>query len=332
MGFLLASGSCTADPERAPSAETARPVSASPNASPSPIDSRARVQIGEPIDVSSLVGRITLSSEDDVYTANAGGNGLVRVTSRHGPEFDSAWSPDGRRLVYRDSRRGINENDEIYVVDADGSNAHNVTKDPANDWGPDWSPDGRTIVFNSDREGPPMGGYLIDPDGSHLRRISTDAWVEYPAWSPDGTRIAFMGGTSASEYDIWVVDVDGSNLVRLTDSFGPDGWPAWSPDGTRIAFSSVRDDCSYSDAPDCRTTGDIGPHHDIWVVNADGSGLARVTPEFGQFVTWSPDGQELLISGYDLYVIRPDGTGRASLDIQGLRGGLFPDWISDPGA
>jgi TolB protein len=137
-----------------------------------------------------------------------------------------------------------------------------------------------------------------------------------------------MGGTSASEYDIWVVDTDGTNLLQLTDSLGPDGWPAWSPDGTRIAFSSVRDDCSYSDASDCRTTGDIGPHHDVWIVNADGTGLSRVTPEFGQFMTWSPDGQELLISGYDLYVIRPDGTGRASLDIEGLRGALFPDWIA----
>ncbi len=170
----------------------------------------------------------------------------------------------------------------------------------------------------------------MDPDGSHLRRIPTDVWVEYPAWSPDGKRIAFMGGgTNASEYDIWVMDADGTNLVQLTDSPGPDGWPAWSPDGTRIAFSSVRDDCAYSDTPDCRFTGDIGPHHDVWIVNADGTGLSRVTPEFGQFMTWSPDGEYLLVSGYDLYVIRPDGTGRASLDLEGLRGGLSPDWI-DP--
>jgi Tol biopolymer transport system component len=83
-------------------------------------------------------------------------------------------------------------------------------------------------------------------------------WVEYPAWSPDGTRIAFMGGPDGpTEYDIWVMNADGSNPVQLTDSPGPDWWPAWSPDGTRIAFASVRDDCASSDAPDCRTTGDI---------------------------------------------------------------------------
>jgi Tol biopolymer transport system component len=297
-------------------------------ASSSPIDSRVRVLVGEPIDVTKLTGRIVLSAGDDIYTANADGTQLFRVTGRQGPEFDPAWSPDGGQIVYRDSRRGINEDDEIFVIDADGTNPRNLTKNPGNDWGPDWSPDGRTIVFNSDRDGLPMGGFLVDADGSHLRRIATDAYVEYPAWSPDGTRIAFMGGESAAEYDIWVVDVDGTNLVQITDSPGPDGWPAWSPDGNRIAFTSVRDDCSMSDAPDCRGTGDIGPHHDVWVVGADGTGLARVTPEFGQFVTWSPDGRYLLVTGYDLFVIRPDGSGRASLDIAGLSGGMFPDWIS----
>ena len=293
----------------------------------SPVDSRVHVLVGTPIDISKLTGRVVLSTEDDIYTANADGTGLVRATRRRGPEFDPAWSPGATRIVYRDSRRGINHNDEIFVMNADGTGRRNLTKDPGNDWGPDWSPDGRTIVFNSDRDGLPMGGFLVRPDGSNLHRIATEEYVEYPAWSPDGDRIAFMGGVSASEYDIWTVKLDGTHLVRLTDSTGPDGWPAWSPDGTRIAFTSVRDDCLYSDAPDCRTTGDIGPHHDVWVVNADGTELHRVTPEFGQFVTWSPDGKYLLVSGYDLYVIRPDGTGRASLDIPGFSGsGLFPDW------
>src|SRR5207249_497389 len=70
--------------------------------SPSSVDSRVRVVIGEPIDVRTLPGRIVLSSEDDVYAGNADGSGLVKVTRRPGPEFDPAWSPEGRRIVYRD--------------------------------------------------------------------------------------------------------------------------------------------------------------------------------------------------------------------------------------
>jgi Tol biopolymer transport system component len=325
---LLVAGCTGAEPP--PPSPTASP--AAPTASPTtePVDSREPVVLGEPIDVATLTGRIVLSSDDDVYTANADGTGAFRVTHKEGPEFDAAFSPDGRRIVYRDSLRGYNEDDEVFVVRADGSRARSVSRDPANDWGPAWSPGGETIAFNSTRDGLPMGGYLVDPDGSNLRRIPTEMWVEYPSWSPDGERIAFMGGPGGpGEYDIWTIGVDGSDPVQLTDAIGSDGWPAWSPDGTRIAFTSVRDDCSVSDEPDCRTTREPDDlHRDVWIVNADGTGLRRVTLESGQFVAWSPDGEYLLVSGYDLYVIRPDGTGRTSLEVRGVPGreGVFPDW------
>jgi Tol biopolymer transport system component len=326
---MLASA-CTGTSTPSPTASPSE-VPATPTPSAEPVDSREPVVVGEPIDVSTLEGRIVLSSDDDVYTANADGTDAFRVTHKEGPEFDAAFSPDGRWIVYRDSLRGYNRDDEIFVVRADGSRARSVSRDPANDWGPAWSPDGSTIVFNSDRDGG-MSGYLVDPDGRNLRRIPTDLWVEYPAWSPDGTRIVFMGGPGGpNEYDLWTIGIDGSDPVQLTDAFGSDGWPAWSPDGTRIAFTSVRDDCSYSDEPDCRTTREPDDlHRDVWIVNADGTGLRRVTLESGQFVTWSPDGRYLLVSGYDLYVIRPDGTGRTSLEVPGIPGreGAFPDWIA----
>ena len=61
---------------------------------------------------------------------------------------------------------------------------------------------------------------------------------------------------------------------------------------------------------------------------ADGSNQRRVTPESGQFVTWSPDGRSLLISGRALYVVRPDGSGRHELRADGfpLALGGIPDW------
>jgi Tol biopolymer transport system component len=307
------SASCTTSPP-GPDAETPAPSTAEPD---------------RPVDVESLPGRIVVTGDDGVYAVNADGTDARRLTEGAGPVLDPAWAPDGSRVVYRDSSRGFNVDDEIFVVDADGTGATNLTDDPANDWGPDWSPDGRTIAFNSDRDGLPMGGYLMDPDGSDVRRIPTDVWVEYPAWSPDGERIAFMSA-EGNDYDVWAVDTDGTDLVQLTDSPGQDGWPAWSPDGERIAFSSVRDDCGISDAPDCRTTntGEDDPHRDIWLVDADGGGLARVTPEYGQFVTWSPDGQYLLVWGTSLYLVRPDGTGRTPLRIPGLGTGAFPDWVA----
>jgi Tol biopolymer transport system component len=289
-------------------------------------DGRRPLVEGPPIDVALLEGRIVFDDFEDVFVMEASGAGIRPVAARAGPEFDASWAPDGRWIAYRDSRRGINENDEIYVARADGSGVRNVTRHPANDWGPDWSPDGRTIVFNSDRDGP-MGGYLVSPDGSDLRRIDADAWIEYPSFSPDGTKIAFMGH-GEGDYDIYVADLGTGDTTRLTRSPGSDGWPVWSPDGSTIAFASERDDCLHAPATaPCWIDpgGEPGEHHDIWLMAADGSSPRRVTPEYGHFVAWSPDGEYLLVSGSSLYVIRPDGTGRADVLPQG---GGIPDWIT----
>jgi hypothetical protein len=203
------------------------------------VDSREPVARGTPIDVASLTGRIVLSSEDDLFHGECRRHGRspthteTRSRARPGmvagrgedrlPEL--AARPQPRR---RDLRQG---REEPHEKPGGRLGAGLVPR----------RPDDR-VQLRSRRAAD--GRFLMDPEGSHLRRIRTDAYVEYPAWSPDGTRIAFMGGTSASEYDIWVVDTDGSNVTRLTDSPGPDGWPAWSPDGTRVAFSSVRDDAT----------------------------------------------------------------------------------------
>lgn len=290
-------------------------------------DGRRPVVRGEPIEVARLEGRIVFDDFEDVYVMDASGTGARTVADRKGSEFDGAWSPDGRWIVYRDSRRGVNVNDEIFVARANGSGARNLTRSPANDWGPDWSPDGRTIAFNSDRDGGRMSGYLVSPDGSHLRRIDAGVWVEYPSFSPDGTKITFMGH-DGGDYEVYIADLETGATTKLTETPGSDGWPVWSPDGTTIAFTSERDDCLNSPAPaPCWIDpgGEPGDHHDIWLMGADGSDLRRVSPEYGHFVAWSPDGEHLLVSGSSLYVIRPDGTGRAEV-LPGSGG--IPDWTA----
>ena len=82
-----------------------------------------------------------------------------------------------------------------------------------------------------------MSGYLVSPDGSDLRRIDADVWIEYPSFSPDGARIAFMGH-DGGDYDVYVADLATGTASRLTEAPRSDGWPAWSPDGSTIAFAS----------------------------------------------------------------------------------------------
>ncbi len=288
------------------------------------------VESGEPIELADLSGRILFDDFEDVSAMDVDGSNVVKIAADPaGPEFDGAWSPDGKSVVYRDSTRGINDNDEIFVAAADGSERRNITNDPANDWGPDWSADGSTIVFNSDRDGGQIRSYLVHPDGSNVRAIDTDAWTEYPSFSPDGTAITFMGH-EAGDYEIYSADVATGEIRQLTDNASGDGWPVWSPDGTSIAFTTERDDCAFvPSADECWQTGEPDDQYrDVWVMNADGSDQRRVTSESGQFVAWSPDSRYLLVSGRALYVVRPDGTGRLELRAEGIDrplGGI-PDW------
>jgi Tol biopolymer transport system component len=290
------------------------------------------VAAGEPIELDDLSGRIVTDDFEDVFAMDPDGSNLVYLADDPaGSEFDADWSPDGRRVVYRDSTRGINVDDEIYVVRADGAGTRNLTANPANDWGPDWSQDGSTIVFNSDRDGE-LRGFFVDPDGSNVRPVGVDSWFEYPAWSPDGTRIAFTGPVGTN-YEVFVLELSTGAVTQLTSAPGDDSWPVWSPDGSLIAFSSERDDCGRA-LPTQECWDDREPndeHRDIWLMRADGTDQRRVTGEAGQFVTFSPDGRFVLISGRALYVVRLDGTGRLELRAPGIPRALggIPDWTAE---
>lgn len=277
------------------------------------------------IPLSTLKGQVTYSAKNDIWVANTNGTNARRLTRGAGPEFDSTWSPDGTRIAYRDSRRGINNNDEIYVVNVDGTQRQNLTNYNGDDWGPAWSPDGNLIAYNSDGQ-----LYVMRPDGGG-KRLVTNVEGEYPAWSPDGKRLAFMSQQpdargSDPNYDVVVVNLDGSNRRRLTNWPGEDGWPAWSPDGRWVAFTTTHDH-----GPG---TGSVGHYMDIWVVRPDGSSKRRVVRKiWGAFPVWSPDGRAIMFVGQDrshpddgrLWAIRPDGSGARALPIPGG----FPDWI-DP--
>ena len=163
------------------------------------------------------------------------------------------------------------------------------------------------------------GVYAMHPDGSDVRLLwRGNAGPTDVAWSPDGSKLA----VSTWGRSIWVVNADGTAPVRVARVDASS--LSWSADGRRIAFTrSFRADDS-----------------DIWLMNADGSGMRRLkrTPElFEREVDWSPVGGRIVFSsgGYVpfIYVMRADGSGLRKLPPPPTLGGwpdsTKPDWSPD---
>jgi TolB protein len=148
-----------------------------------------------------------------------------------------------------------------------------------------------SIVFHSAREGTSRI-YVMDPDGSGQRAVTTGPGDFWPDLSPDGRFVVFRSNRSGNN-EIYVADINGGTPVNVSNSSANDDWPRWSPNGHRIAFHSDRDG-----------------NFNIFTVNADGSDLRRVTnaAALDQWPDWSPNGKQLAFRrGMDVYVADADG-------------------------
>jgi len=175
---------------------------------------------------------------------------------------------------------------------------------------PAWSRDGRTIVFVSWRDG---NGevYAMDADGSAPRNLTQNPAKDVrPAWSPDGRRIAFASRRDGNS-EVYVMNADGSGKRNLTRSRASDDYPKWSPDGQRIAFLRAAPLLSNR-VPGLGVNNLYG--YDLYVVNADGSGLRRLTlnpkGSYHYQLVWSPDGRTIY---FGRYLVRTDGSGARRL-------------------
>ncbi|MBI4260474.1 MAG: PD40 domain-containing protein [Actinobacteria bacterium] len=255
--------------------------------------------------------------------------GVVGLVRLFGGASTTPAAPVGESIVYQGQVGGSHD---LYATDPGGGDPRRLTEDPATETDPAISPDGSLIAFTSDRTGS-LQIHVMEIGGGPDTPLSTgpSESVE-PAWSPDGTRIAFSS-TRTGSGDIYVMDADGSDVVQLTglgerpeqgtvggdDTRQWEGSPAWSPDGTRIAF-----------------VGEIGDNPDIWIMDADGSGVVRLTDDPGGdwHPAWSPDGTWIAFQGSfeepagDIYLIRPDGSDLRRLTDDPGRD-LQPAWSPD---
>jgi len=238
----------------------------------------------------------------NIWVVDASGGPAVDLTGAvgHSAWFDgngSALSPDRTRLVFSSDRN--NTVSGAYIMALNLSSvvpvaSHGVQGQPA------WSPDGKRVAYYAYGTNGSTDLFVINADGTGAHAIVTSrAWEFAPAWSPDGAKVAFerddSDGTRPYGF-LMVANADGSGELKLTDgapsagyAFAADAHARWSPDGSQIVFERQEITSDYTST----TT-------DLWIVNADGTGLRRLTNTpnvHDQYAEWRHDGEVLVWSG-----------------------------------
>jgi TolB protein len=196
----------------------------------------------------------------DLFTADARGGDVRRLTEAPGYDAEATVSPDGRSIVFTSAREG---DLELYVMNADGTAVTRLTHEPGYDGGAFFTPDGRRIVYRRDapRDGPALQRYrarlarglyapetlelwLMDRDGSGKRQVTGLGAASFaPYMHPDNRRIIFSSNhpdPRGRNFDLYLVNDDGTGLLRVTSDPTFDGFPVFSPDGRRLVFASNR--------------------------------------------------------------------------------------------
>lgn len=243
-----------------------------------------------------------------LYTTTLGG-AATKISGTSIGDSQAAWSPDGSRIAFQS---GSTTSKEISVMNADGGGRRQLTNTPdIAEQEPAWSPDGTRIVFAADSSGADtttdLEIWMMNADGSGLTQLTNTAQGvrdTHPAWSPLGGRIAFLseGRTGDTNSNIYVMDTnpatdDATNLTPNDFTTNPvyqwnDESPSWSPDGTRITYTTV---------------------HDVWRMNADGTGKTNLTLGNGGGLNpaWSPDGNSIVYvrrdPDFNIYSINASG-------------------------
>jgi len=244
------------------------------------------------------------------------------LTAEKDHVLEVGFARDGKRLVYRATRRRASADDprseRLVSINPDGSDPRIIMSVPDGRVSlGGWSPDGTELMATMRVGRGSDSVYLVNADGSNRRAV----FDGYGAWLADGSVIQTLRGMTGAQ--ILIHETPASPGRSITDMRFQSSLVT-SRDGRLIAMQ----------AGSLPPVGPLGGGH-LYVMKRDGTGMRQIVDDASHIynISFSPDGSKLLFEdtrdgNMDIFVINVDGTGERRLTA-GPEDDQLPSWSPD---
>ena len=224
-------------------------------------------------------------------------------------EYQPAFSPDGRKLLYTtwsDEKMGA-----IHELDLASGQSRALTTQPGFYYGPRWSPDGSRIVYSRQGGGGLTGSLWSGSRGIFVMPAAGGEPVEIaangadPQFSADGERVYFLTG-GGLEKKLMSVGLNGEQPREVFNLKYVDH-VAISPDGKSVAFTELFN--GYV-APLPATGASIELNKDTKALPVTALGT-----DMGSYLHWSADSKSVHWMVGDRYHSRALGAAKADAGV-----------------
>jgi Tol biopolymer transport system component len=169
--------------------------------------------------------------EGTLWRMRTDGTEQLQLTFPPMKVFLPRWSPDGKRLAFRDVP--ADGHSKVYTISADGGAPEALTSGEHNEGDPTWSPDGNSLVFTTYCGGSPDSSIrVLDLNTHQVTELPGSKGIFSPRWSPDGRYVAAL---TSPDVELMLFDFKTQKWEKLSKE-PYCAFPNWSRDGRYVFF------------------------------------------------------------------------------------------------
>jgi Tol biopolymer transport system component len=163
-------------------------------------------------------------ADGNVYIFDSTNKRRAKLSLPPGPYGSLSWAPRGDRLVV--TRWSVQGPESLIIHDLRKGSYEiletSLPGNPAVGW-PVWSPDGQTILFAT-YQSSYYSLWVMNSDGSDLRRLTSTPLMSRPVWFPGGRYIALIKqydsngdgqSTDDDDRDVFIYDIASGSWAQL---------------------------------------------------------------------------------------------------------------------